>query len=205
MQQMHEQIAYNDYCRPGHYIREYRKKTGGLPVTGAIQKIKAEEERKKERNIPAWEMPTTYMKAMPGSEPYTSAIKKDISANNQMTPERAEQLVSASTVLNPAEDTAQELEGSDEALSAPHVALTDAHMLTWDLIDKAVSMLEEMNTGPTIIILSTLRYIALGSFLKHWKYSYQDASIPIVCADGHAKDDVVIYGGKKAKNDEWIL
>ena len=74
----------------------------------------------------------------------------------------------------------------------PCVQITaSADCYTLALIHDAV---ERLDSTPTLIVVSVLRWLVDGKILKRWQYYYHGVRIPIVPSDGPCDFDVKVYG-----------
>lgn len=65
---------------------------------------------------------------------------------------------------------------------------------TVDLIHECVRQLEEVKAVPRLIMLSQLRYLALGELTLQLKYYYRGVHVPFYAAGKGCMFDVRVYG-----------
>lgn len=91
-------------------------------------------------------------------------------------------------ILNPQEQSQPQQELFAEAIdSAGH---------TIDLIHECVKELQEVQSTPRLIMLSQLRYLALGELTLQLKYYYRGIHVPFVAAGRGCAFDVRVYGAR---------
>lgn len=90
-------------------------------------------------------------------------------------------------ILMPQEQSQATQELFAEAIDAGH---------TIDLIHECVKELEEVRAVPRIIMLSQLRYLALGELTLQLKYYYRGMHVPFYAAGKGCMFDVRVYGSK---------
>ena len=158
---------------PNNDVKEWTRETLGERNSSASRLKRSdvlrgimEEERKRILTAPldVEEMPTLYMPAIPKSPP-----------------------------LDTGKMAAQILQLQEEPVEDdPCVEITaSAHYDTLDIIHHAV---ENLHSTPTLIVVSTLRWIADEKKLKRWQYHYHGVRVPIVPSDGPCDFDVRVWG-----------
>lgn len=73
---------------------------------------------------------------------------------------------------------------------------TDSAGHTIDLIHECVKELEEVRAVPRLMMLSPLRYLALGELTLQLKYYYRGVYVPFVLAGKGCMFDVRVYGSR---------